>query len=256
MFAVLTVTAVAAQTPNIYELNKQARAAYKSQDYPAYLRTLQQMYELRPQNGDVMYKLAGAYSLNGASQSAFDMLLRMVVMGLAYDLSEDADFAMLHDFQIYDYVAESLKNNSQPFGASEVAFVIDEKGLLGESVAYDEKTGSFFVSSVRHAKIIRVDKDGKTEDFIKSGQDGLWGAFGIRIDGARRHLWVASSAAREYADVKEADVGRAGLFKFDLDTGELLDKYFVPVDGQPHVGRSFKDMGIAAYCRFLKKYGH
>jgi hypothetical protein len=193
------------------------------------------MYTLRPHNGDVMYKLAGAYALNNSSQQAFDILLRMVVMGLAYDTSEDADFTSLHDFQVYDYVAQSLKDNFLPFGSSEVAFVVDEKGLLGESIAHDEKTGSFFISSVRKGKVIRIDKDGKTEDFIKPGQDGLWGAFGIKTDSERRHLWVASSAAPQFEGVKKADVGRAGLFKFDLDSGELIKKYIVAPDGQQHL---------------------
>jgi len=235
LFVVLAGAAIPVQASNIYELHRQARTAYEGHDYPAYLRTLEEMYALRPQNGDVMYKLAGAYALNSATQQAFDILLRMVVMGLAYDLSEDTDFTNLHDFQVYDHVAQSLKNNSQPFGASEVAFVVDQKGLLGESVAFDEKTESFFISSVRKGKVIRIDKDGKAEDFIKSGQDGLWGAFGIKTDSQRRHLWVASSAAPQFEDVKQTDIGRAGLFKFDLDSGELIQKYIVAPDGEPHL---------------------
>lgn len=237
LFVVLASVAclATAQTANVYELNRQARTAYENKDYSSYVRVLEQMYELRPQNGDVMYKLAGAYALNNASQQAFDMLLRMVVMGLAYDVSSDADFSNLHDYQVYDYVAESLKSNFQPFGASEVAFVVDEKGLLGEGVAYDEKTGNFFISSVRKGKVIRIDKDGRAKDFIKPGQDGLWGAFGIKTDSERRHLWVASSAAPQFKNVKKADIGRAGLFKFDLDTGKLVDKYIIAPDGQPHL---------------------
>lgn len=237
LFVVLASVAcvAAAQAANVYELNRQAHTAYENKNYPAYQRTLEQMYALRPQNADVMYKLAGAYALNNATQQAFDILLRILVMGLAYDVSDDADFNNLHEFQLYPYVAENLKNNFQPFGSSEVAFVVDEKGLLGESVAYDEKTGNFFISSVRKGKVIRIDKDGKADDFIKPGQDGLWGAFGIKTDSGRRHLWVASSAAPQFENVKATDIGRAGLFKFDLDSGKLVNKYIVVPDGQAHM---------------------
>jgi len=239
-FVVLVIVLVGvvfttAQAANVYNLRREARTAYEDRDFPSYVRVLEEMYSLRPQNGEVMYKLAGAYALNNASQQAFDILLRMVVMGLAHDMSEDPDFTSLHGFQVYDYVVQALNNNFLPFGASEVAFVVDEKGLLGESVAYDEKTGNFFISSVRKGKVIRIDKDGNAEDFIKSGQDGLWGAFGIKTDSERRHLWVASSAAPQVKDVKKTDIGRAGLFKFNLDSGELINKYIVTPDGDPHL---------------------
>ena len=34
-------------------------------------------------------------------------------------------------------------------------------------------TGAFFVSSIRHRKIVRIDRSGKITDFVTAGRDGL-----------------------------------------------------------------------------------
>jgi sugar lactone lactonase YvrE len=110
---------------------------------------------------------------------------------------------------------------------SEVAFRIAEKDLIPESVAHDVKTGAFFVGSLRKAKIVRVDRDGRASDFITSRQDGLWAVVGIKIHPVQRVLWVCSANSRELEGSTGNEVGPTGVFLFDLDTGKLIEKWLL-----------------------------
>ncbi len=133
----------------------------------------------------------------------------------------------------------------EPVNNSLIAFTIPEKDLLPESVAYDTQTASFFVGSTRKGKVIRVDKYGKQHDFITGADHGLWMIIGMKTDSQRRHLWLCSSGGDNLVGYNRKDdkEGRpAGIFKFNLDNGELIQKYVIDKAGEAHF---FNDLVIA-----------
>jgi sugar lactone lactonase YvrE len=101
---------------------------------------------------------------------------------------------------------------------SSSAFVIRQRDLIPEGIAYDAADDVFYVSSIRHGKVVRVARDGTATDFAT----GLFATLGLKVDAARRRLWVASYAAPETAGYNAADEGRAAAYEFDLATGRLL----------------------------------
>ncbi|HXV14635.1 MAG TPA: hypothetical protein VEC56_10575 [Candidatus Krumholzibacteria bacterium] len=124
---------------------------------------------------------------------------------------------------------------------STVAFFIDEKDLLPESVAYDPKDKSFYVGSTRKGKIVRVDKDGNASDFIASRQDGLWQVIGIKINPTRRILWACSFDGESLEGFKPGDTRATGVFAFNLDTGTLVRKWTIEKPGEVH---AFNDLVV------------
>lgn len=120
---------------------------------------------------------------------------------------------------------------------SSIVFTIPEKDLLPESIAYDPQEGAFYISSTRKGKVVRLDKDGNIADFISSKQHGLWMTIGMKVDAERRHLWVCSSGGGNligYDKEDDTDGRPAGVFKFDLNTGELIKKYTIEKAGEVH----------------------
>lgn len=120
-----------------------------------------------------------------------------------------------------------------PINRSFIAFTIPEKDLLPESVAYDPVEQAFYVGSTRKGKIVKVDKQGKISDFIAPRQAqeyGLWMVIGIKVDAARRVLWVNSSYGENLIGYQKRDNSPAGVFKFDLRTGKLIKKYLLERD--------------------------
>ncbi|HNJ42299.1 MAG TPA: L-dopachrome tautomerase-related protein, partial [Acidobacteriota bacterium] len=94
---------------------------------------------------------------------------------------------------------------------------------------------AFLVSSVRKRKVFKISQDGKVSDFLTSGQDGLWGVFGMKVDPKRNRLWLCTSVVREIEGFKAEEDGQAGVFQYDLKTHTLVKKYILPNSEQGHV---------------------
>jgi hypothetical protein len=75
-----------------------------------------------------------------------------------------------------------------------IAFTIEEKDLFPEGIAYDPITKQIFLSSIRKDKILAVDQLGNRTDFISPKQDGMLHSLGLKVDAARRRLWVVSNS--------------------------------------------------------------
>lgn len=207
--------------------------AYQSKDYAAFLENMKQAAALRPDHPRIVYNLSAAYALNGRKQEAVDGLTRLARMGLAYAAEKDDDFASIRDSREFADALALLQKNRSPVGVASQAFTVREKGLVPESVAYDPSTRSFYVSSVYRRKILRVAPNGKAEEFATE-RDGLWSVMGMKVDAARRELWVCTAAQPQMTNYVAAERGRSGVFKFDLRTGKLAGKYMLPDDSKQH----------------------
>lgn len=131
---------------------------------------------------------------------------------------------------------------SAPSG--EVAFTIPEADLIPEGIAFDSVDGSFYVGSTYKRKVVRIDSDGGIQDFVEPAADGLWGVVGMEVDARRRVLWLASSHAGAGMPMQDMDPsmqGSAGIFKYDLTTGNLLRKYILAGDDERHF---FNDLTV------------
>jgi len=124
---------------------------------------------------------------------------------------------------------------------SAVAFYLEEKDLLPESIAYDAKDGSFYVGSVRKGKIVRVDRDQVVSDFIQPRQDGLWEVIGIKVHATRRVLWACSFEDKDLEGYQKRDRNASGIFAFNLDTGKLIRKWVLDAPGEQH---GFNDLVV------------
>jgi hypothetical protein len=159
----------------------------------------------------------------------------MQQQGFGYDLADNPAFAKIASTKVWSYATGNLKANLQPFGEGKVAFSLPKGDYMFESLAYDSKRDQFLAGSVREGKIYRVGKDGKLAEFIAPGADnGLWSVYAMAIDANADALYVASTSSVYFKNFKQDDFGKAGVFKFRLSTGKLLDKYLLATDNQPH----------------------
>ena len=213
---------------------QQAVRAYETHDVSAFLAHAREAQRLRPDHGGVTYALASACAMAGDTGGAFAMLRRFAALGYTADVMADSDFATLRSLPAFDAIRHSLSRNAEPLMRSQAAFTLPERDLLTEGIAYDPHTGAFFVGSVHHRKILRVDRSGRVREFVTAARDGLWAPLGMRADSARGLLWVATAALPQMVGFDSADAGRSGLVAFDLTTGALRGRYLVRPDGAPH----------------------
>lgn len=213
-------------------LYRMATHYQQSNDMQRLSWTLGQLARVVPLNGEIKLALAASYSNLGEKSKAYDVLVRMQQQGYGYNLIDDPRFKKIADTQVWDYAAANLRANLKPFGEGKTAFQLPKGEYLFESLAWDAKRQRFLLGSVREGKIYLSDKNGKLEEFIKPGPDNsLWSVYALAVDAPRDLLYVASTSSAFYKDFNAEDFGKAGIFKFQLSSGKLLDKVVLPRPG-------------------------
>ena len=137
--------------------------------------------------------------------------------------------------------------------AQELVYTIPEKELIPEGIAWDEVTGDFFLGSLNQGRILRIKPDGSYSDFIKPDKKDPMKITGIKVDRERNLLWAC--VAQRYYDDPNIRQGKryTGIHKYKLDTGELVDKYYVLIKNKDHLAN---DLVITANGRvFFTSYG-
>jgi len=98
-------------------------------------------------------------------------------------------------------------------------YVLDEKDLVPEGIAYSKNKDAFFLTSVTKSKIIAVDrKSGKQSDFIKKNEFGYQPGVGIWVDDQRKQVHALGG----YYLLKDS---LSSLYTFDIDSKKLLKRY-------------------------------
>jgi DNA-binding beta-propeller fold protein YncE len=224
--------APSARPPTPQDLAREARAAYDKADYATFLEKTDASARLAPGDVWVLYNLACGQALTGKRDDAVRTLDTLADRGVRFDLEAEADFSSLRNRADFRRTAERMRDlGNLHIWKSTVAFRIPEKGLVPEGVAFDSKTGSFFVGSIRKKKIVRVAKDGKASDFVPSGRDGLRGVLGMRVDASRRRLFACTRAMPHMEGYVKEKSPDSALVEFDADSGARKREY--PLPSQP-----------------------
>lgn len=101
-------------------------------------------------------------------------------------------------------------------------FVIEEKDLVPEGIAYSKIKDAFYLTSIAKSKIIELDrKSGRQTDFIKEREFGYTPGVGIFVDDKRNLLYAIGG----YFMLGDS---LSSLFIFDLSTKKLLKRYNLP----------------------------
>lgn len=212
---------LSAQQPNYEQLLAEASAAREAHDAPRYLEALERMRAQRPKHPTILVNLVAAYAMNGRADDAISVAESLVRMKVYFDASR-ADFDALRGDARFVRISDALGalRDARVAGAS-IAFRIPEKGLIPEGLAWDPKSGRYFVSSVRLGKIVQIDRDRHASDFVQSGIAGIHGLSGIGIDSRRRLLWACSTASPRVANYQKGDANDPAVIAFDLHHGKV-----------------------------------
>lgn len=98
-------------------------------------------------------------------------------------------------------------------------YIVDEKDLVPEGIAYSRTRDAFFLTSIAKSKIVELDrKTGEQIDFINSYQYGYSPGVGIYVDDERNLLHAIGG----YYMQKDS---LSSLFTFDLNSRTLLKRY-------------------------------
>ncbi len=190
---------------------------------------VEKLQSIVPDRGAVLYFLATAKQHLGETREALTLLKDCLALREGFDPSGDPAFLALKGSKEFDDLVEKVHRDFPPVAAARFAFVTEEKDLIPEGLAYDERQNLYYLSSLNRKKIVRINSEGKVSDFVPGDRYGLLPVLGIRLDPTDGTVWADSFG----------DARRTELLHFDY-AGKLLGRY-APKDTAKH---GFNDLVV------------
>ena len=198
---------------------------------------LLRLIELLDGRADIVYNLASVEARLGNQDEALRWLEVYSKSGLTFaDPAADDDLAPLKTLPEFSAIEERVKAAGGPVSHSQLFTTLPEKEFIPEDIAYDPATKRFFISSVRHHKILSLDSEGKFAEFVPDGQADVWAILALGVDATNRFLWATTAAMPESLGYTAVVEGRSALLKYSLDKGTLLKRYDLPAGGKHALG--------------------
>lgn len=207
-------------------------------DKTAEMAALDRRIALRPHIGAYRLDKVVTLAREDDKSQAYTNLVELQSAGYGYDLRNDERFAKIATTEVWNYLLTNLDANRTPFGEGKLVYTLPREDLLLDSLAWDSSRGELLVGSAREGKVYRVAQDGSLEVLAAADDaNDMWAVYDLAVDAKRGILWVASTAVPHFKGYDAGkDLGRAGVFKFDLKTGKFVKSFMSPPPeaGQPH----------------------
>jgi len=219
----LVATLNGAAQDNFPSLYNKAKEAYKAKANSEFQTLIQKALLLNPRHQGALYYAGIASCLEGKPYEAVKYLEKSIAIDSRYPISTNPDLLVLHSREDFRNLLQFQSASNTPIISSDTAFVIPDRQLHAEGIAYDSKTNTFFLGSIHKRKIIKIDADGTVKDFSPNPIQGMASIFGLKVDAKKRLLWACSSAVPE-TNSYHASM-RSAVFKFNIDSNSLLETY-------------------------------
>jgi hypothetical protein len=224
-------------TERVQQLSQAARQAREGKDYAGYCSRLLELYDLLNGSPEVVFGLARAEAFLGHPPAALAWLGTYADMKLTHEpFAGDPAFVALRNLPAFAEVARRIDANRQPVSHATLAFTLPDKEMVSEDLAYDPVTRTFYVSSIRHRKIVAIDSKGAASELVREGQDGLWSVLALAVDAPRRTLWASTAAMPQSVSPQAPEAGRSALLRYELPSGRVVKRYDLPPGGQHVLG--------------------
>ena len=240
IFVGVFLATMAARAPAFQEastqaaLNAEAMKSYQAKDYSRFLEYERRALALEPTSPRLLYNVACGEALQGNAHEAVRLLDQLLARKLDLGAETDADFAGIRGTHDWIGFRSRLAELRKPLVRSQIAFLIEEPGIVATGIGVDPGSGDTYIASVRQRKILRRTRNGALSDFIREGQDGFLAGASLAIDPVRNLLFATTASVPYMNGYQKEDYGRSGVFAFDLKSGKLVRKAMLPLDGKIH----------------------
>ena len=219
----------------ISALEEQSAKAFEEGEYRRALEINQELHEQRPFNVNYQVEVVRTAALLDEKSIAYEQMLKMTRQGVAYDFNQTDDTLNIRKTELYRYLNDLMLETLVPAGDAFVQFTLPGEAADFRSITWDSTRERFLVGTAKEGKVLAVSMEGEAEVLLQADdRNGLWSIGGMHADSAKNRLWISSTATPDFSAFKPADLYRAALFEFNLETLELIETYFLPVDSIPH----------------------
>ncbi len=168
-----------------------------------------------------LFNLALAQTLSGHHEASLSTLNLLLDKGIDFGADELDEFAALRELDGWQAYTEDLKRLYAPVGSAAIHARYGEPNFVPEGIAIGDD-GTLYLGSIHTGQLIKLGHSAR----VLSIRDSHWSVFGMRLhpDGS---LWFASAAVPQLQDVGE-DEGKTGLFRLDVENGEISKAAVLP----------------------------
>lgn len=156
-------------------------------------------------------------------------------LGLGRDLRADTTVAGFLALPAFGSILRSHDANRAPLARSQVRASLPDSTFWPEGMDYDSRTGTFYVSSVRHRTIAEITRSGETRELWPRGRPELGAIFGVRVDPVRPALWATTSGLPQTQGYRPADSAIAALLRVRISDGVVERRWDIPAEPGGHV---------------------
>jgi sugar lactone lactonase YvrE len=218
----LCLQAIACIGQDVQRYYTEAKKALENKDHAQFYASIMQAYDLHPYNQNILWHAGLAAALTNRSDEAIAFLVRAINIDANYDLA-NPNLSSIKSLPAFQQLSKSKDMLNRPVIRSDTAFILEDRQLHLESIAFDPIGKALYGGSIHKRKIIKVDEQGGVSDFTLAEQYNIASVFGLKIDTCNKILWACSSAVPE---MQHYDSSLASsLVKFDLNTKQLLKSY-------------------------------
>lgn len=212
-----------------------ATAAYRARDLGTSRREVARAVAAWPTQPEYLWaeaRLAAATRDTAALERA---LLAYAALGLGRDLRADTAVAQFLTLPSFGPILASHDANRAPLIRSRVRASLPDSTFWAEGMDYDARTGTFYVSSVRHRTIAAITSSGEVRELWPRDRPELGAILGVRVDPARRVVWTTTSGLRQTQGYQPADSVIAALLRVRISDGTIERRWNLPAQPGGHV---------------------
>ncbi|MDH4130433.1 MAG: hypothetical protein OEV95_01350 [Gemmatimonadota bacterium] len=195
---------------------------------------------LWPAQAAYLHAAASASARLGDTAAVVRWLGRVADLGQWREVRGDDDFASVLGAADIEAAIARLEANRLPLARSRIAFTLPDSTFFAEGIDVDPLRREWFVGSIRHGRILRIDQSGRARPFASGTV--LDAVFGVRVDPTRRRLWVTTRATPLQGGFQPDTRGGSSIVVFSLDDESVLARLVLPDNGATH---TLGDLAIA-----------
>ena len=240
--------ALALDHARFLELNKQASAFAKQQDWKSLRASLLEIGRQMPAaTPTYMLRMASVETHLGNRAEALRWMERYADTGLKYDVAQDDDLKPLAGDKDYQPIAARMQAQARPVAHAELACTLPMADLMPEDLTYLESSGTFVVSSIQHHTLYRVSLskdaggDCRIEEIPLAESMRRWPVVAVSADPQRNLLWATMAAFPGFSGIAKEEQGKTALVALNPDSGKVTKRLDLDA-GEPAV---FGDMSVA-----------
>lgn len=223
LFVCLSLPCVA--QPSLKEYYAEALRAYNDGNYALFYDRISHAHALHPYHQGILFQYGLAAALVNKPDEAVRYLSKAIHINAGFDLGHSA-LASLKDREDFLSLIKKQSDLQSVIIHSDTAFILGDRQLHPEALDFDSKSNKFYLGSIHKRKIVSVDKNKTTADFVASGDQGLAAVTSVRIDNTKNVLWAGSSPLQEM--IGYDSTLKPAVYKYDLKNKKLLQRYYAP----------------------------